>query len=67
MSKIYVGESTLFSNDYSGQVMDLSKRGCSLSTTHISMVLLPDEQEDVVKWLVKNRRDLVEKHLKGVE
>jgi len=60
---IYIGECTFWSKGYSGKAVTLSMQGCSLSTTHISMTLTPNNQEQIIEWFCKHRRKLVEKSM----
>jgi hypothetical protein len=57
---LYIGECTLFSPRYRGKAVSLYMKGCSLSTTHISMALTPRNQEQIAKWLIENRKELFE-------
>jgi len=56
---VYISECELFSSRYCGKAVDISMKGCNLSTTHISMVLTPNQQKQIVMWFCRNREDLV--------
>lgn len=59
-SGIYIGECVLFSSRYNGEAVAFSMQGCSLSTTHIQMILTPNEQKSVIEWFYKHKRQMVE-------
>ena len=62
-SGIYIGECVLFSSRYSGNAVTISMQGCNVSTTHIQMVLTPNEQKSVIEWFCKNKKEMVEEVL----
>lgn len=69
MSKrgLYIGKCLLFSNDYSGDALTISKQGSSLSTTHTQMSLIPCEQLQLIQWFCRNNRELVEQSLENCD
>jgi ubiquinone biosynthesis protein COQ9 len=60
---LYIGKCHFSSNNYCGDALSVSKQGCSLSTTHISMTLLPNEQEQLIRWFCKHNREFIEQIL----
>lgn len=60
---VYIGECEFFSKNYCGKAVNLSMRGCNPSATHISMVLTPIEQKQIVMWFCRNREDLVKESI----
>ena len=50
---VYLYESHLFSNDYTGKVLTITQPGCNLSTTLIAMTLTPDDQKEILEFMYK--------------
>jgi hypothetical protein len=61
---LYIGECKLFSKNYEGDAVNISMQGCNISTTHIQMVLTPNEQKQLVDWFCEHRKQMVEDALK---
>lgn len=64
-SGIYIGECVLFSSRYNGKAVTISMQGCNVSTTHIQLVLTPEEQKTLIEWFCNNKRELVEEEIYG--
>jgi len=64
---IYIGECELYSTDYHGKAVTLSMQGCSLSTTHISMTLKPNQQKQMIDWFCKHKKQFVINALNGCD
>lgn len=50
---VYLRECESYGNDYKGKAIYISKPGCNLSTTLISMTLIPKDQREILEFMYK--------------